>query len=112
MSQDSETLPFTATTSSGEVLEFELPLHPKTVSPEHVGHVLEGVLDKLTEIIEGGQEISDGDVIQGLTLAVAIRLSVAGIPVEAARQLVEELANLAMDGFEGGHWLEGSRLRH
>lgn len=112
LSDERGMLAFTATTSTGEVLEFELPLHPQTSSAVHVGTLLEGVLDKLSEIVEGPSDMSDGDVIQALTLAVAVRLSVAGLPAETARQLVEELANLAVQGFEGGRRAMGPGVRH
>jgi len=106
------TLAFTATTSSGEVLEFQLPLHPHTSSEEHVGHLLEGVLDRVSELVEGPDNMSDGDVLQALTLALAVRLKVAGLAPETAQQLVEDLANLALEGYEGGEQVANSAVRH
>jgi hypothetical protein len=106
------TLAFTATTSSGEVLEFQLPLHPHTSSETHVGTLLEGVLDRVSELVEGPDNMSDGDVLQALTLAMAVRLKVAGLAPETAQQLVEDLANLALEGYEGGEQVASAGTRH
>ena len=112
MNDPDSTLAFTATTSSGEILEFQLPLHPHTSSRSHVGELLEGVLDRVSDLVEGPENISDGDVLQALTLAVAVRLKVAGIGSDTARQLVEDLANLAIDGYEGGTQVADAGVRH
>lgn len=112
MDEPARTLGFTATTTSGEVLEFQLPLHPHTASSEHVGRLLEAVLDRLSELVDGPESISDGDVLQALSLAMAVRLRVAGVAPDTARQLVEDLANLALDGAEGGERVAGSGMRH
>jgi hypothetical protein len=97
-----DTLPFTATTTAGEVLEFQLPLHPHTSSADHLGTLVQAILECVSQVVEGPQDMSDGDVLQALTLALAVRLRVAGMGSETARRLVEDLANLALDGFEGG----------
>jgi len=96
------TLAFTATTAKGEVLEFKLPLHPHTSSMDHVGTLIEEILGRVSEVVEGPQDMSDGDVLQALTLALAVRLRVAGIGSDTAHRLVEDLANLALDGYQAG----------
>ena len=75
------TLAFTATTVSGEVLEFNLPLHHHTHRAEQVGKLIEAVLETVSQKVEGGERFSDGDVLQALTLAMAVRLKVAKMPV-------------------------------
>lgn len=112
MDEPRKTLPFTATTTSGAVVEFALPLHPHTTSAEHVGELLEAVLEALTTVIEGEQAVSDGDVLQALSLALAIRLSVAGIGPETAEQLVGELAEMALDGAATAEHVASSGRRH
>jgi len=106
------TLAFTATTSSGDVLEFRLPLHPHTASAEHVGRLIEEILERVSQVVEGPESMSDGDVLQALTLSLAVRLRVAGIAPDTARQLVEDLANLALDGYEGGERVAAGATRH
>ncbi len=112
MEEPSRSLAFTATTASGEVLEFQLPLHPETSSLEHVGTLVEQILERVSDVVEGPEKMSDGDVLQALTLSLAVRLRVAGISSGTARELVEDLANLALDGFEGAELAADSTTRH
>jgi predicted metalloenzyme YecM len=107
-----ETFVFTATTEGGDVVEFVLPLHPQTSSQDHVGMLLEQVLDRVSEVVEGPENLSDGDVLQALTLAVAVRLKVAGVAPQTARRLVEDLTELALQGFEGGERVASAGTRH
>jgi hypothetical protein len=107
-----DTLAFTATTANGEVLEFNLPLHPHTHSPEQVGTLIEAILETVSQRVEGAERFSDGDVLQALTLALAVRLKVADMPTDTARQLVEALANFALQGFEGGTQVSSASTRH
>ena len=44
--------------------------------------------------------------------ALAVRLRVAGIAPDTARRLGEDLANLALDGYEGGERVADSASRH
>ena len=76
MSQPARSFSFTATTQSGRMMSFELPLHAQTASSENVARLLEGLLDALSDLIERCQGVSDGDVLQGLSLAMAVRLGV------------------------------------
>lgn len=112
MEEDVRTLGFTATTTSGDVIEFQLPLHPHTSSEDHVGTLIEAVLDRVSEVVDGPHSVSDGDVLQALTLAMAVRLGVAGLAPDTARTLVEDLANLALDGFESGEQAADAATRH
>ena len=106
------TLAFTATTVNGEVLEFNLPLHPHTHNAAQVGTLIEAVLETVSQTVEGAERFSDGDVLQALTLAMAVRLKVAGMPADTARQLVETLASFALQGFEGGAQVSSASTRH
>ena len=112
MDDPDPTLPFTATTTSGDILEFELPLHPHTGSDEHVGMLLERILDRVSDVVDGPQQVSDGDVLQALSLAIAVRLRVAGLAPESARRLVEDLANLALDGADSATRVARTETRH
>ena len=88
-------LPFTARTNSGRVLDLNLCLHPHTASSEHVGLLIERVLDAVSEIIEEEEDVGDGDIIQALTLAAAVRLSVADVPAGTSKKLLADLLDLA-----------------
>ena len=66
------------------------------------GRLITATLERLSEVVEGPENMSDGDVLQALTLALAVRLRVAGIAPDTARRLVEDLVSLALAGYEGG----------
>lgn len=79
-------LPFSTRTSSGERRQFQLRLHRHTRSVAHVGMLVDREAD-----------VSDGDVLQALTLAAAVRLDVAGVPTDTAKTLMQELITLALE---------------
>lgn len=98
LSEAAEILSFTATTSRGQVVEFQLPLHPHTSSREQVGSMLEGLLDAMTTLIDSHDGVSDGDLLQALALAMAVRMGVAGIGQDIGRTLLTELVEAALAG--------------
>jgi len=83
-------LPFTAV-QPGLAKRIEFPLHPQTVSPEHVGGLLEAVLDALSGQISARGQVSDGDVLQALSMALAIRMHMVAAPIETVQPVVAEL---------------------
>lgn len=98
MSTDESSFSFTATTASGRIVELELPLHPETSSSAHVGALLEGILDAVSRLIDAMDGASDGDVLQALSLAMAVRLGVGTASPEAAERLLRDLVALAERG--------------
>lgn len=90
-------LPYTALTSSGNRIRFEFPLHPLTESPEQVSGLLTRVLDAIDAGIRRDGGASDGDVMQALCMALAVRtrmVDAAGGPIH---RLAGELATAALD---------------
>ena len=98
MSDADEILNFTATTARGQVVEFQLPLHPHTSSRAQVGSMLENLLGAVTDIIDRHEGASDGDVLQALSLTMAVRLGVAGIGHDIGKALLDELLHAALEG--------------
>lgn len=98
MSEADGILAFTATTAGGDVVEFRLPLHPQTASVDQVGGILEGLLDAITALIERHPGVTDGDVLQAMTLAIGVRMGVAGFSESLAAQLLQELGDGAIAG--------------
>ena len=66
-------LPYTAVTSTGDAYEIRFPLHPETRSPERISDLLSSALAAISKEVESGTPISDGDVLQGISMALAIR---------------------------------------
>ncbi|MEW5892519.1 MAG: hypothetical protein AB1697_05225 [Pseudomonadota bacterium] len=89
------TLSFTAITASGQAYDIDFPLHPQTRSAEAVSDLLRAVLDTISQHAAGGRDLSDGDVLQALTMALAIRARMVGSSAESAAALVSELCDSA-----------------
>lgn len=66
-------LPYRATTSTGNQFDFEFPLHAETVSAVHVSNLLSAVLAALDREIRLLGQVGNGDVLQAVTMALAVR---------------------------------------
>ena len=91
-----EHLPFTAVRADG-VRTIHFPLHTHTVNPRHVGAVLEAVLAAVTERIRAEGGVSDGDLLQGICMAMAIRMDMVDAQPAAVRALVSRSLEEADD---------------
>lgn len=95
----SESLPYLTKTASGRRLAFNLPLHDMTRSSADVADLLTAVLSALDDAIRRSDHaISDGDVLQSLAMALAVRTRLveeSGGPVHALAQhlLKQQLAS-------------------
>ena len=89
----SRRLPYRAMTASGNVFEFEFPLHDDTGSAVHVDNLLSALLAKLDHELKQLGAVSNGDVLQALAMAIAVRarmLPGSDAMVDAlARELVD-----------------------
>jgi hypothetical protein len=96
----SKRLPYRATTASGNQFEFELPLHPDTGSAVNVANLLTAVLAALDHEARQMGSVSNGDVLQAVAMALAVRTRILpGQPdqlVELARGLLENALGAAM----------------
>ena len=91
-------LPYTAVTASGEYIQFSFPLHPLTESPEQVGELLTRVLDAIDRSINDDDGASDGDVLQALCMALAVRTRMVEALPGVVHRLAWELAATALGG--------------
>lgn len=66
-------LPYRAVTATGEIFEIEFPLHPDTVSAVAVGQLLDVVLRTVSRELALLGATSNGDVLQALAMALAVR---------------------------------------
>jgi hypothetical protein len=88
-------LPYTAVTSAGDAYEIRFPLHPETRSPERVSELLSSALEAISKDMESGTPISDGDVLQALSMALAIRARLVDAAPGASLRLMHELVDSA-----------------
>ena len=66
-------LQFTAVTSGGRAYDIEFRLHPETRSAESVSELVARLLEVVSEHAGGRDDVSDGDILQALAMASAIR---------------------------------------
>lgn len=90
-------LPFTANTASGDRFDIEFPLHPDTGDPVRVGQLVSAVLDTLDKEIAIFGEVSNGDVLQAVAMALAIRAEMVHAPHETLEKLTTQLVQTALD---------------
>lgn len=69
----SKRLPYKAMTESGNLFQFEFPLHPETGSSVDVFNLLDVVLASLDREVRTIGSVSNGDVLQALAMALAVR---------------------------------------
>ncbi len=81
-------LPFRVKTASGEHIDVVFPLHDETVSPTQVANMLSATLAALDGEVRVNASVSNGDVLQALAMAMAIRAAM----IEAPKRLTDRLA--------------------
>ena len=95
-----KTLSYT-TIQAGEARNIDFPLHPQTVSENQVGKLLTDLLDTITRQIGDQSPVSDGDVLQSLCMALAIRMNMINAPSGAVRRLVSTLLEKSDEAVTG-----------
>jgi len=97
-------LPFVAVTSAGKAYDIEFPLHPQTRSAEVVSTLVTALLDAISKHTEGDADISDGDVLQALSMTRAIRARMIDAEpgqIDALNQRLHESAWTAVQSATG-----------
>ena len=89
-------LSFTAVQPGG-ARQISFPLHEHTVNASHVGALLEAILDSITKEIHANQNVSDGDVLQAVCMALAIRMHLVEAPPDTVRAMVAAALEQADD---------------
>lgn len=91
------TLPFRARTATGETLDLELALHPDTVSPMRVAQLASAVLETVNREIGVLGQTGNGDVLQALALALAVRSAMIVAPRPLTDRLTRDLLERALE---------------
>jgi len=90
------TLPYRATTSSGEVIDVTFDLHAETRSASDVTELLTALLGALDERVTRQGNVSNGDVMQALAMALAVRTAMLHAPYTVGQDLATALAAHAL----------------
>jgi hypothetical protein len=88
-------LPYTALTSAGVGFDIQFPLHPDTRSAQAVADLLTAVLGAVSTRVESGPGVSDGDVLQALAMAMAVRARMVAVPPKTSLGLMHGLVDAA-----------------
>lgn len=89
-------LPFRATTASGDRYDISFPLHPETRSPARVAQLLSALLETLSRETQASGETSNGDLLQALAMAIAVRARMIGAPPRVTDRLATDLVDTAL----------------
>ncbi len=93
-------LPYQARTASGDVFDIDFPLHTETRSAVRVGQLVTAILDALDKDIAISGETSNGDVLQAVAMAMAIRARMIDAPHETLERLSQQLLQTALDAVD------------
>jgi len=93
-------LPYAVTTATGEKINFEFPLHEETQSPMRVSQLLTSVLSVLDRELRVLGDTANGDVMQALAMALAVRTAMLHAPYATGRQLASVLTATALAASE------------
>ncbi len=102
-------LKYSALTSGGRAFDIAFPLHPQTRSPEAVSEMITGLLEALTAHVELRKDISDGDVLQALAMALAVRARMVDAAPESTLILVRGLVEKAHQAAQQASSYEAAR---
>ncbi|MCE2998254.1 MAG: hypothetical protein LW892_00255 [Betaproteobacteria bacterium] len=89
-------LPYEVLTATGEKIAFEFPLHPETQSAMRVSQLLGAVLGTLDRELRVLGNTANGDVMQALAMALAVRTAMLHAPYTVGQELATALAAHAL----------------
>ena len=92
-----KTLPYRATTGTGDQFDIDFILHPDTHSGVRVSQLITVVLDAINRDVTHMGESSNGDVLQALAMALAIRARMIHAPHESVERLTRGLVRNALN---------------
>ena len=84
-------LPYRVETATGDTLDITFPLHSETGSPMRVDQMLSAILNSLDQDIKLCGETANGDVLQALAMALAVRARMIHAPNEVTAKLAQKL---------------------
>jgi len=89
-------LPYRATTASGETIDVTFDLHAETRQATDVSDLLTAVLAALDARVTERSTISNGDVLQALAMAAALRVAMIPAPRTVTEPLARDLLDTAL----------------
>lgn len=105
----SDKLLFTAVTSGGRAYDIEFSLHPQTRSPEAVSELLADLLAELSRKLERHGNVSDGDVLQAVSMMLAIRARMVDAEPETVANLIRDLLDHSFQAVKEAYGYQAAR---
>ena len=91
-----KSIPYNVTTASGNQFEFQFELHPQTDSAVNVSNLLTSVLDTVTREVEVLAPVGNGDTLQALAMALAVRVRMLDGDEATLHRLASDLLDAAL----------------
>lgn len=88
-------LPYRVETATGDILDITFPLHGNTESPMRVDQLLSAILNAVDQDIKLCGETANGDVLQAMAMAFAVRARMIHAPEDVTAKLAHELLSSA-----------------
>lgn len=89
-------LPFTAVTDTAEKFDITFALHPSTEAPMRVHQLLGDLLETVSRDVRR-ETMSNGDVLQAMAMALAVRARMIASDPETTTQLANDLLQTAIE---------------
>ena len=90
-------LPYTVLSDTGDTFDIEFPLSEHTEDSMRVHQILSTVLNSVAQDLKIVGTMSNGDILQALTMALAVRARMVHAPENTMRTIVSDLSTNAMD---------------
>jgi len=89
-------LPYSVVTDTGDTFDIEFSLSPHTQDSVRVHQLLTTVMNALANDLKVLDDVSNGDILQAVTMAAAIRARMIHAPEDTMRQIVSNLTDSAL----------------
>ena len=89
-------LPYRAETATGDTYEVDFPLHEHTVDAVRVSQLISEILERIDRSIAVSGETGNGDVLQAMAMAMAIRAEMIYAPHGTTSALSVDLLQSAL----------------
>ncbi|NBB83923.1 MAG: hypothetical protein GVY28_11030 [Alphaproteobacteria bacterium] len=93
-------LPYRATTATGDTFDIDFPLHDQTGSPVRVSQMLNAALAAVDREVSLDPNTSNGDVLQALAMAIAVRAAMIEAPKATTDRLTADLVASALGALD------------
>jgi hypothetical protein len=89
-------LPYRATSSTGDIFDFDFPLNQDTADPVRISQLISEILLSIDRTLALGGPTSNGDVLQAIAMAMSVRARMIHAPTETSSRLTMELLSTAL----------------